>query len=100
MLHVHQTTANGRVASMVSVGPKYAGPPEWTFVSEQITAASDSAAFVLHLTMNSSGTVWYGRVSVTEVTPASGRPREGRPASNPAEVDGLAGAGGGQGVSG
>ena len=86
-VHVHQLTAKETIGAMGNAGPNTQGASDWTLVAEQMTAAANAAWFELHLTMNRSGTVWYGGVSVTEVTPAMVGREEGRPARKPAELD-------------
>ncbi|MDR0869366.1 MAG: carbohydrate binding domain-containing protein [Planctomycetaceae bacterium] len=64
-IHFHQNggkhCANG---GMGSINQDVGGTSDWTRLAEVITAPEDAAFMTVHLTMNSSGTLWHDNLSV------------------------------------
>ncbi len=81
-VHAHRHTADGRLSKhdpMVSIGPSIGGTTDWTFLSGQFTMPEDTVSLRIHLTMNSTGTLWHDGVVMTEVIPGNIARVEGYP---------------------
>ncbi len=80
-LHLHRYTADGKHSAyqpMTSIGPGVRGTMDWTLQWGLLAMPSDTVRLDLHLTMNTSGTVWHDEVVVAEVLPARLGESEGR----------------------
>ena len=85
-VHAHRHTADGRLSEhdpMVSLGQSISGSTDWTLMSGQFTMPQDTVSFRIHLTMNTSGTVWHDGVMMTEIVPGKIVGLEGRPMDGP-----------------
>ncbi len=84
-LHAHRHTADGKLSQhspMVSCGPGISGTTDWTLMSGRFTMPADTVSFRLHLTMNTTGTVWHDGVLLTEILPGKVVRLEGRPVAD------------------
>jgi hypothetical protein len=82
-IHAHYRTATGdlcRWPQYATAGPPIGGTKGWTLMVGLFTTPDDCAIFQLHLTMNTTGTVWHDGVVLAEVTPARVGALEARPA--------------------
>ncbi len=73
-VHAHRLTAKGKLSAthpMVSIGPDLRGTQPWTRLSGVLTMPPDTEVFELHLTMNTTGTVWHDGVLLAEVLPGT-----------------------------
>ena len=81
-VHLHRTAANGGPSKdglAVALGPAVRGTTDWTLLSGRFVVPDDTVSLSLHLTMNVTGALWHGGVSVIGVLPASFGKIEGRP---------------------
>lgn len=89
-VHAHRRTGRGQLSRqqpMVSIGPSLGGTVGWTLLSGVISMPQDTEIFEVHLTMNTSGTVWHDGVVVAEALPGRLVRLEAPP---PADPDGIA----------
>jgi hypothetical protein len=73
-VHAHRHDAAGQLCKqepMVSIGPSIRGTADWTLMSGLFTMPDDAATLRLHLTTESSGTVWHDNLLVAEVVPGT-----------------------------
>lgn len=73
-VHAHRRTAGGSLSAtspMVSIGQGLQGTRDWTRLSGVFTMPPDTEIFELHLTMNTSGTLWHDGVVLAEVVPGT-----------------------------
>ncbi|MCL2744002.1 MAG: DUF4091 domain-containing protein, partial [Planctomycetaceae bacterium] len=63
-IHIHFLEADGKNCEMSSVNQDVAGTSDWTRVAEVMKAPFSAKYMVIHLTTNSSGTVWHDNISV------------------------------------
>lgn len=66
-LHLHFHDEKGSLAkdnAMSSVGPDISGTTDWTRLAEVVTTPNDARTMTVHLTTNSSGTLWHDNISV------------------------------------
>ncbi len=71
-LHAHYRNADGGLCATkqyTGAGPALSGTNDWTLLSGIFEMPPDIATFQLHLTMNTTGTVWYDGVLLAEVVP-------------------------------
>lgn len=71
-LHAHRRTAAGQLSqqnAFASVGPSISGSTDWTLMSGMLSMPEDTTTLQLHLTMESTGTVWHDGVTLLEVVP-------------------------------
>jgi hypothetical protein len=83
-VHAHRHTADGSLSKhnpMVSIGPPLGGTSDWTLLSGRFTMPEDTVSFRLHLTMNTSGTLWHDGVLLAEILPGRVIRLEGKPTS-------------------
>ena len=69
-LHAHCLTAEGKMCATgayPSVGQGLEGTHGWTLLAGTLTMPPDCATLGLHLTMNTSGTLWHDGVVLAEV---------------------------------
>jgi len=88
-VHAHKHDAAGRLSNqgpMVSIGPAISGTRDWTVMSGVFTMPEDTVSFRLHLTMNTSGTVWHDGVLLSEILPGRIARIEGRTSPETAGV--------------
>lgn len=88
-IHIHRHTADGSPSKeglTLDLGPGLRGTADWTLLSGTIVVPDDTVSLSLHLTMNTTGTLWHGGVSVIGVTPATFGRIEGRPFENADEL--------------
>ncbi len=88
-LHVHLCNSAGQLTktgSMHGAGPAISGDTDWTLISGQLTTPPDAQTLQLHLTTNTTGTVWHDGVIVAQVMPALVGPIESRLADEPATL--------------
>jgi len=72
-LHAHCLTAEGKMCATgayQSVGQGLEGTCGWTLLAGTLTMPPDCATLGLHLTMNTSGTLWHDGVVLAEVVGA------------------------------
>lgn len=89
-LHAHYLQADGKLSQQggfASVGPGIAGTTDWTRLSGVLSVPADATTLQVHLTMDSSGTVWHDEVVVAEITAGDMLGIESR---RPADDDTLA----------
>lgn len=70
-IHVHLRDAAGQLCRrgpMRSIGPAIRGTTAWTRLSGTIDTPQDAARLEIHLTMNTSGTLWHDELLLAEVT--------------------------------
>ena len=71
-LHAHYRNADGGLCATkqhTGAGPTLSGTNDWTLLSGIFEMPPDIATFQLHLTMNTTGTVWHDGVLLAEVAP-------------------------------
>lgn len=81
-IHIHKHKADGSLIQnnpMTSVGPEVRGTADWSLVSGMVEADRETAALSIHLTTNTSGTIWHDNAVVVEVSPGRLGMIEGRP---------------------
>ena len=81
-LFAHCHDAAGRLCAqraMLSVGDDVTGEGDWTFVAGRVTMPRDAARLQLHLTTNTTGTVWHDGLLMVETLPGEFVRVEGRP---------------------
>jgi len=86
-LHAHLRTADGNLgeeAPYRSAGPAVGGTTDWTLMSATMRMPPDAATLQLHLTMDTTGTLWHDGLLVAELLPVELTAFEGRTVS-PAE---------------
>jgi hypothetical protein len=84
-IHAHYRDAAGELCGsrFASAGGPLSGDAGWTLMSGTFTMPPDAGTFQLHLTMNTTGTVWHDGVLLAEVVPSelgpieSGWPEDG-----------------------
>lgn len=70
-IHAHYCTAEGELCETkqyTGAGPELAGTEGWTLLSGVFTMPPDCRIFELHLTMNTTGTVFHDGVLMAEAT--------------------------------
>jgi hypothetical protein len=88
-VHFHRHTADGRPSAdglAVAIGPGLHGTTDWTLMPGWLVAPQDTHSMSICLTMNGTGTVWHGGVSLLKVTPAKLCRLECRPMQRGDEV--------------
>jgi len=81
-IHIHFHDAQGqlvKLGGMTSIGPGIGGTQDWTLLSGLVKVPSDATTLTLHLTMNTTGTLWHDGVVVAEVVNVSHAKRESAP---------------------
>jgi len=81
-IHAHFRDVDGGLCTtgaMQSAGGPLAGTTDWTLLSGLLHAPPDAASMSIHLTTNTSGTVWHDGALLVETTPARFARFEGRP---------------------
>jgi hypothetical protein len=81
-IHIHFHDAQGQLVKsggMTSVGPGIAGTQSWTLLSGLVKVPDDATSLTLHLTMNTTGTLWHDAVLVAEVVSVSNVKKESAP---------------------
>jgi hypothetical protein len=71
-VHAHRRQADGQLSAdspFASIGPSIGGTTDWTLLSGQLTMPQDTTVLQLHLTMESTGTVWHDNVLLIPVIP-------------------------------
>ncbi len=71
-IHAHYRNADGGLCATkqhTGAGPALSGTNDWTLLSGIFEMPPDIATFQLHLTMNTTGTVWHDGVLLAEVAP-------------------------------
>ncbi|MDR1141663.1 MAG: DUF4091 domain-containing protein [Planctomycetaceae bacterium] len=66
-IHIHFHTADGKLTpngSMTSLNQDVSGIADWTRVAEMLQSPPDARFMTIHLTMNSTGTLWHDNISV------------------------------------
>ncbi|MDR2439392.1 MAG: DUF4091 domain-containing protein [Planctomycetaceae bacterium] len=66
-IHLHFHTADGKLTqngSMTSFNQEVSGTTDWTRVGEVFQTPPDARFMTIHLSMNSSGTLWHDNISV------------------------------------
>lgn len=66
-IHLHFHTADGKLTqngSMTSINHDISGTTDWTRVAEVFQTPPDARFMMIHLTMNSTGTLWHDNISV------------------------------------
>lgn len=69
-IHVHLRTEDGRLAgpaAIQNIGPPIKGTTDWQQLSGVVTTPPGAAFLEVHLTTNTTGTIWYDDVHVIEV---------------------------------
>ncbi len=72
-LHAHLLRADGKLCeegAFRSTGPAIAGTTDWTLMSSVLRMPEDAATLELHLTMDTSGTLWHDGLLVAAMAPA------------------------------
>jgi len=88
-LHVHLLQAGGKLCeegAFRSAGPAIEGTTDWTLMSATLRMPGDAAKLELHLTMDTTGTVWHDGLLVAETLPAQAVGFEGRPVASADEI--------------
>lgn len=84
-LHVHLLQADGKLCeegAFRSAGPAIEGTTDWTLMSATLRMPDDAAKLELHLTMDTTGTLWHDGLLVAEMLPARVVGFEGRPVAS------------------
>ncbi|MDR2117046.1 MAG: DUF4091 domain-containing protein [Planctomycetaceae bacterium] len=66
-IHLHFQTADGKLTqngSMTSINRDVSETTDWTQVAEVLQTPPDARLMIIHLTMNSAGTLWHDNISV------------------------------------
>jgi ribosomal protein L31 len=88
-IHIHFHDAQGQLVKsggMTSVGPGIAGTQSWTLLSGLVKIPDDATTLTLHLTMNTTGTLWHDGILVAEVVSVSNVKKESAPLKKDAFV--------------
>jgi len=81
-VHAHRHTADGGLSihePFTGIGPGISTTTDWTLLSGTLTMPEDTVKLHLHLTMESSGTVWHDNVTMVEITSGTVVGLEGKP---------------------
>ena len=88
-IHAHCRDAKDNVVLFTGAGPAITGTTDWTLLSGMFTMPAGTTSFQIHLTMNTTGTVWHDGVFVTEVSSGQVGELQGRSAAPAAAAGGL-----------
>ncbi|MGQ9503691.1 MAG: glycoside hydrolase domain-containing protein [Thermogutta sp.] len=84
-IHIHFHDRQGQLVKsggMTSVGPGVSGTQDWTLVSGLAKVPKDATTLTLHLTMNTTGTLWHDGIVVAEMITVSHVNKEAAPLGN------------------